>query len=105
MQFNMKKWANIFLACTLWRALQDLRPGATFYVDLASSTWVQTTDPRGIPADYELLSAMYRCEDDINKTSGPQIQADVFNLQNSTNTVIQKLPALIDLLKIRGLLQ
>jgi len=101
----MKKWANILLACTITQALQDLRPGATYFVDLTSSTMVQTNDPRGVPNQYELFSYLSNCEKAIVTNFGPQIQTDVFNLQNSTNTVVQKLPALIDLLKIKGLLQ
>lgn len=101
----MKKWANILLACTVTQALQDLRPGATFFVDTSSSAYVQTADPRGVPSGFELVSTMFRCETALVSNFGPQIQNDVFNLQNSTNTVIQKLPALIDLLKIKGLLQ
>lgn len=101
----MKKWANILLVCTVSQALNDLRPGATYFVDLSSSVWVQTNDPRGMPDPYAVISIVFRCEADLVKNFGPQIQADTFNLKNSTNTVVQKLPALIDLLQIKGLLQ
>lgn len=96
---NHRNWVSVFIVvCTVARSLEILRPGAEWSVSDSTVTWLDKTQTK--PTLAEILDGIAQCRDQQN-----QMQNDIFNINLATNTITQKFPSLIDLLKQRGQLQ
>jgi hypothetical protein len=91
-------------SCSVPEILENIRPNAQWTISNNDSTTLVWNSTQTIPSTLEIQTAVNTCKAD-NLDIKNQIKNDIFNLQLSTNTIVQKLPALLDLLKQRGLLQ
>lgn len=101
----MKRTIHLLVICTIVEALQLIRPNAEwslFGTDYSTLQWSDKIQTK--PTQAEISSAISTCQTNEAALAN-QIQTDLFNLNSSTNTVVQKLPVLIDLLRQKGLLR